>query len=43
GVHPDIDREALRVINSSPQWTPGKQRDRAVAVSYTFPVIFMLR
>lgn len=43
GVHPDIDREALRVINSSPKWTPGKQRDRAVAVSYTFPVIFMLR
>ncbi|MBE6236348.1 MAG: energy transducer TonB [Bacteroidales bacterium] len=43
GVHPDIDREALRVINSSPKWTPGKQRDRAVAVSYNFPVIFMLR
>lgn len=43
GVDPALDREALRVVNSSPKWTPGKQRDRAVAVTYTFPVIFQLR
>jgi protein TonB len=43
GVDPALDQEAIRVVKSSPKWTPGKQRDRAVAVSYTFPVIFQLR
>ena len=43
GVDPALDQEALRVVKSSPKWTPGKQRDRAVPVSYTFPVIFQLR
>lgn len=27
----------------SPKWTPGKQRERTVKVTYTFPVIFQLR
>ena len=35
--------EAVRVVSSSPKWKPGKQRDRAVKVSYTFPVIYKLR
>lgn len=43
GVDPALDKEALRVVNSSPKWKPGKQRDRAVPVTYTFPVIFQLR
>lgn len=43
GVDPSIDKEAVRVVSSSPKWTPGKQRDRAVRVTYTFPVIFQLR
>ena len=43
GVDPALDKEAVRVVSSSPKWTPGKQRDRAVKVSYTFPVIFQLR
>lgn len=43
GVDPSLDQEAVRVVKSSPKWVPGKQRDRAVAVSYTFPVIFQLR
>ena len=43
GVDPSLDREAVRVIQSSPKWTPGKQRDRAVKVTYQFPVIFQLR
>ncbi|MBR5956166.1 MAG: energy transducer TonB, partial [Bacteroidales bacterium] len=38
-----LDKEALRVVSTSPQWTPGKQRDRTVRVNYTFPVIFRLR
>ena len=43
GVDSSLDQEAVRVVSSSPKWTPGKQRDRAVRVTYTFPVIFQLR
>ena len=43
GVDSSLDKEAVRVVSQSPKWTPGKQRDRAVAVTYTFPVIFQLR
>ena len=43
GVDPSLDKEAVRVVSMSPKWTPGKQRDRNVKVTYTFPVIFQLR
>ena len=42
-VRKDLDKEAVRVVSSSPKWTPGKQRDRPVKVTYTFPVIFQLK
>ena len=40
GVHPSLDREAIRVVNSLPNWKPGKQRGKPVNVSYTVPVNF---
>ena len=43
GVDSSLDKEAVRVVSSSPKWKPGKQRDCAVKVTYTFPVIFQLR
>lgn len=43
GVDSALDKEAVRVVSSSPKWQPGRQRDRAVKVTYTFPVIFQLR
>ena len=43
GVDPSLDKEAVRVVSMSHKWKPGKQRDRAVPVTYTFPVIFQLR
>lgn len=43
GVHPALDAEALRVVLSSPRWTPGMQRNKAVKVSYTFPINFRLQ
>lgn len=43
GVDKALDEEALRVVSSSPRWEPGRQRDKAVPVKYTFPVIFSLR
>ncbi len=43
GVDSTLDKEAVRVISSSPKWTPGKQRGKAVKVKYTFPIIFQMR
>jgi protein TonB len=43
GVDPSIDKEALRVVNSLPKWKPGKQRGKAVRVSYTVPINFVLQ
>ncbi len=40
---PSLAQEAVRVVSSSPKREPGRQRDRAVRVSYTFPVIYRLR
>lgn len=36
GVDSSLDKEAVRVVSMSPKWKPGKQRDRAVKVTYTF-------
>ena len=43
GVDPILDNEAVRVVEMSPEWTPGKSDGKPVSVSYTFPVIFKLR
>ena len=42
-VDPQLDAEALRVVNAMPKWTPGKQRGKAVRVRYTLPVMFHLK
>ena len=41
-VDPLLDKEAERVVKSSPLWQPGKQRGKAVKVLFTFPVSFKL-
>lgn len=43
GVDPALDAEAVRVVKSSPKWTPGKQRGKPVRVSFTFPINFVLQ
>ena len=43
GADPLLDNEALRVINSSPQWTPGKHNGKLARVSYHFPISFTLK
>jgi TonB family protein len=43
GADPSLDQEALRVVLSSPDWTPGRQRGQAVDVAFTFPVTFRLK
>jgi protein TonB len=42
-VDPELDREAVRVVSSSPKWTPGKQSTKNVAVVFNFPVVFQLQ
>ena len=40
-VDPDLDKEALRVVSSSPEWEPGRQKGKAVDVLFTFPINFV--
>ena len=42
GVHPLLDEEALRVINSMPDWSPGMQRGKPVKVKFSLPMRFEL-
>ncbi len=42
GVNPQLDKEALRVISTMPNWKPGKQRGKPVRVKYSSPVNFRL-
>jgi len=43
GIGGGCDEEAVRVIKSMPKWKPGKQRGKAVRVSYQIPVMFKLQ
>ena len=42
GVDPALDQEAIRVVKSSPNWEPGKQRGKPVRVAFYFPLNFKL-
>lgn len=42
GVDPDLDAEALRVMNGMPRWNPGKQSGQPVKVRYSLPIRFTL-
>jgi protein TonB len=42
-VDPALDKEAVRVVMSSPKWTPGRQRGKSVKVLFTFPINFVLQ
>lgn len=41
-VHPLLNKEAVRVVESMPKWTPGKQNGKPVRVRYNLPVMFKL-
>ena len=42
GVHPSLDKEAIRVVKRLPQFVPGKQRGLPVNVKFTLPIKFTL-
>ena len=41
-VAPSLDAEAVRVVRSMPNWTPGKQKGEPVRVRFTLPITFRL-
>lgn len=41
-VDPELDKEALRVVNAMPNWKPGRQDGKPVRVKYTVPIMFRL-
>ena len=38
-----LAEEAVRVLNKSPKWSPGKQRNQTVRVRFTLPVDFRVQ
>lgn len=43
GPDKNLEKEAERIISKLPKMTPGKQRGRAVRVSFSIPIIFRLQ
>jgi len=43
GIGGGCDEEAVRVVEAMPKWTPGRQRGKAVRVSFNLPVRFTLQ
>ena len=41
--HPALAEEAVRVVSSSPAWSPGVRKGEKMRVTYTIPVIFAPR
>lgn len=42
GVDQYLDTEAIRVVKTLPNWTPGKQRGKTVPVTFVVPINFKL-
>jgi protein TonB len=42
GINPELDAEAIRVINAMPRWNPGSIDGVPVSVQYNLPVKFRL-
>ena len=43
GINPDIDKEAVRVISTMPNWEPGKNKGVIVRTKNEKPVHFKIR
>jgi protein TonB len=42
-VHPELDKEAVRVVKSMPKWIPGKDKGKNVNVHFVLPITFRLK
>ena len=43
GIGGGCDEEAVRVVQSMPNWKPGVQKGKPVKVAYNLPVRFALK
>lgn len=43
GIHPELDAEALRLVENMPKWIPGKLAGEPAEVRYTLPVTFYFK
>lgn len=43
GVDKSIDQAAIKVVSSSPDWSPGKNRGKPVRFGYIMPIDFILQ
>lgn len=41
-VYPSLDAEAIRVVKTSPRWSPGEEKGKVVDVQFVFPISFVL-
>ena len=41
--HPELEQEAVRVINLLPKMKPGKHKGKAVIVPYSLPIMFQVQ
>lgn len=42
-AHPELEKEAIRVINLLPKMIPGKQKGKVVVVPYSLPILFQIK
>jgi bla regulator protein blaR1 len=40
--HPDLEKEAIRVVNTLPKMIPGEHKGKKVAVKYSLPILFII-
>ena len=43
GIGGGCDEEAVRVVKAMPKWKPGKDKGKAVRVSFMLPIVFKLQ
>ncbi|MDP4269245.1 MAG: TonB family protein [Bacteroidota bacterium] len=43
GVHPVLDKEAVRVVKEMPLWKPGRFEGRLVSMEFTLPIRFSFK
>ncbi len=43
GVDPSLDKETIRVLESSPEWEPAKYEGKKVKQQFVIPVVFILQ
>lgn len=43
GIHPEIDKVAIKTIENMPNWIPGKLMGEPIDITYNLPIIIELK